>query len=292
VAQHGDTLTFEPALFSQGRQTLWLQAGPLLLDKNLTLVGPGHALLVISAHRASGVIRIAHGATVLLTKLTITRGLALPAGGIDNAGTLTLVQSTVSRNTGSGIVNRATGILSLRQSRITGNTFTGLSNEGRASLSRSTVQSNSTGIANVRGGGLTVRQSTVSGNTVTGLFNAGELRLHTTILAGNGTAHLPNTDCTGFGTLRNDGFTLTGLDTGCARDPTRGDLTVDPARVFTHVLQPLRNNGGPTLAHALWPRSPALDAGDPARCGGTDQWGVPRPQGARCDIGTFEREWP
>lgn len=54
-------------------------------------------------------------------------------------------------------------------------------------------------------------------------------------------------------------------------------------------LQPLAANGGPTSTMALNPGSPAIDAGDPS-CPppGTDQRGVNRPQGARCDIGAFE----
>jgi hypothetical protein len=67
---------------------------------------------------------------------------------------------------------------------------------------------------------------------------------------------------------------------------------VDPATVFTEVLGPLQDNGGPTWTHALLPGSPALDVGDPAQCPATDQRGVPRPQGAGCDIGAFELEQP
>ena len=38
----------------------------------------------------------------------------------------------------------------------------------------------------------------------------------------------------------------------------------------------------------LLQNSPAIDAGDNATCTATDQRGVPRPQGAACDIGAFE----
>ena len=58
------------------------------------------------------------------------------------------------------------------------------------------------------------------------------------------------------------------------------------------ILNPtLANNGGPTLTHALVPGSPALDAvatGCPPPT--TDQRGVARPQGARCDIGAVEAQ--
>jgi hypothetical protein len=54
-------------------------------------------------------------------------------------------------------------------------------------------------------------------------------------------------------------------------------------------LGPLANNGGPTLTLALLPGSPAIDAGNPATCTASDQRGVARPQGDRCDIGAYEK---
>jgi hypothetical protein len=55
------------------------------------------------------------------------------------------------------------------------------------------------------------------------------------------------------------------------------------------------NHGGPTNTAALLPGSPAINAGNPQGCTdtagkpiSTDQRGVHRPQGTRCDIGAFE----
>jgi hypothetical protein len=59
-------------------------------------------------------------------------------------------------------------------------------------------------------------------------------------------------------------------------------------------LGPLADNGGPTQTHALLPGSVAIDAvTDCTLVDGTtpvteDQRGVPRPQGAACDVGAFE----
>jgi hypothetical protein len=53
-------------------------------------------------------------------------------------------------------------------------------------------------------------------------------------------------------------------------------------------LDPLADNGGATLTHALQPGSPALDAGANASCPATDQRGLARPQGPNCDIGAVE----
>jgi hypothetical protein len=50
---------------------------------------------------------------------------------------------------------------------------------------------------------------------------------------------------------------------------------------------PLANNGGSTPTHALLEGSPAADGAGPG-CPATDQRGISRPQGLRCDIGAFE----
>jgi predicted outer membrane repeat protein len=57
------------------------------------------------------------------------------------------------------------------------------------------------------------------------------------------------------------------------------------------LLGVLTNNGGFTKTMAILPEFPgssAIDAGDNASCPDTDQRGVKRPQGARCDIGAYE----
>jgi hypothetical protein len=62
-------------------------------------------------------------------------------------------------------------------------------------------------------------------------------------------------------------------------------VNVDP------MLLPLSAFDGVTLPfHALDPGSPAIDSADPTNCSGTDQRGVARPQGSRCDRGAYEKE--
>jgi hypothetical protein len=72
-------------------------------------------------------------------------------------------------------------------------------------------------------------------------------------------------------------------------DPANGSMpNTDP------LLGPLQDNGGPNWTHALLPVSPAIDAGDNAKCPPTDQRGFYRPIDgnddgiAVCDIGSFE----
>ncbi len=64
--------------------------------------------------------------------------------------------------------------------------------------------------------------------------------------------------------------------------PGIGNFNTDP------LLGSLADNGGFTRTMALLPGSPAIDAGDDANCPATDQRGVSRPQGSRCDIGAYE----
>ena len=67
-----------------------------------------------------------------------------------------------------------------------------------------------------------------------------------------------------------------------------GDIIADP------LLEPLTNNGGPTLTHAIPYGSPAVDAGSNGYCTNGDQRGYPRPVAADfgsipiCDIGAYE----
>jgi predicted outer membrane repeat protein len=55
-------------------------------------------------------------------------------------------------------------------------------------------------------------------------------------------------------------------------------------------VDPLADNGGPTLTHSLYHHSPAVDAGD---CHGVavDQRGESRPKNGACDLGSYELDY-
>ena len=57
-------------------------------------------------------------------------------------------------------------------------------------------------------------------------------------------------------------------------------------------LGPLGANGGPTQSEVPLAGSPAIDKGDNSNCPALDQRGIPRPQGAGCDIGAVELTTP
>ncbi|HWF16154.1 MAG TPA: choice-of-anchor Q domain-containing protein [Acidimicrobiales bacterium] len=93
----------------------------------------------------------------------------------------------------------------------------------------------------------------------------------------------PTLNC-GFGSagqIVSQGYNL---DSGSSCNLNQpGDISnADP------MVQPLANNGGQVLTGALAGGSPAVDAGTNHGCPNTDARGVPRPQGATCDIGAYE----
>ena len=65
----------------------------------------------------------------------------------------------------------------------------------------------------------------------------------------------------------------------------KGDLLNVPP-----LLTPLGHNGGPTLTHALWPESPAVNAGTNLTTATNDQRGFSRVACARTDAGAYEFE--
>jgi CSLREA domain-containing protein len=233
-------------------------------------------------------------------------------GGVSNVtgATAVFVDSTVSGNTatgsGGGVRNGPGASSTFTGSTISGNTAQdggGIFNSlgSSSTLTRSTVSGNR---ANDSGGGIHGGTGSLSSVTVTansadvdgnGLGNGGgvnaDLTLTNSILAGNADASPPPQtsipDCSGM--MVSGGFNLIGRNTGCVITPTTGDKIGTPGIPLDPGLGALRDNGGPTRTHALKGFSAARNSGaQGAGCPGTDQRGVPRPQGKRCDIGGYE----
>jgi Ca2+-binding RTX toxin-like protein len=155
-------------------------------------------------------------------------------------------------------------------------------------------------VSNSDSGTLTLANSTVSGNTAIcdydsgdgsggGVFNRGTLTLTRTLVSGNTASH-SGPEIEGSGIVVPNNFNLFGHNGQAGIvgfSPGRRDIV--PSVGLSAILLALADNGGPTLTHALAIGSPALDASPAdADCPPTDQRGVPRPQGVRCDIGAFE----
>jgi len=244
--------------------------------------------------------------TLTLTNSTVRGNTSTATSGGIHAlsGTLILIDSTVSDNTGAfvgGIYNRG-GSLTMTNSTVSGNTGGGsggiYDHEGTVILTNSTVSGNiaislSDGVGGVDNrGNMILTHSTVSGNTATAAFgvagirNSGIVTLGHTIIDNDIDSLQKN--CSGAATsFASFGYNVVS-DTSCHLNGT-GDIIVSSR------VGPLADNGGPTQTHALLSGSPAIDAIPLADCKDsflnditTDQRGVTRHQGSACDIGAVE----
>lgn len=76
---------------------------------------------------------------------------------------------------------------------------------------------------------------------------------------------------------------------GSVEDDNSCQMTAGSDRVNAAArLRRLARNGGPTKTHALKPASDAVNAARRQGCPGRDQRGLRRPQGNRCDAGSYE----
>src|SRR6266496_788844 len=294
AANDGDTITFAVS------GTIGLTSGELLVDKSITISGPGAESLAVDGNATSGVFHIGSGKTVTISGLTITNG----TGGIynDNA-MLTLSNCTISGNSGDGISNFAfygESYLQISDSVVSGNSGRGISNvasyEGSSAglqISNCTISGNSGGgiynDGNIGGGAAAeITNSTISNNSGSGIrntftedlqhFGYAGVTLSNCTISGNsaqygggiynyGYVGIANTvlkaGATGENIFNNFG-TVFSAGYNLSSDNGGGVLTCDGDRIDTDpMLGPLQDNGGPTFTHELLPGSPAMDAGNP-----------------------------
>ena len=196
-AIHVDTAVFDIS------GTIILTSGALVINKSLTITGPGAESLAISGGGTTRVFHITGGYAVAISGLTIQNGSTSGFGGgiYNDPGNLTLSNSTLSGNSaylgGGGVANL--GMLTLTNITLSGNSTTrgyggGIGNYygSTLTLTNSTLSGNSAvdyggGIFNL--GTLTVTNSTLSGNSATnsggGIFNDGTLTVINSTLSGN-----------------------------------------------------------------------------------------------------------
>jgi CSLREA domain-containing protein len=208
------------------------------------------------------------------------------------SGSLTVTRSTVSdndsTNNGGGIFFTSPGTLKVTNSTLSGNESSAWggalsTDEGTTNLQSATINRNvADADADFQGDGGGLDQ-----------FGTATVKLRNTILSGNldRSSFPENPDWNCNGGVVSEGYNLLSSNAGCAVAPATGDQTAaDPGLAF------LANNGGKTLTQALLLSSPAVNAGNPATpgsgsgaCPSTDQRGVPRSLGGRCDKGAYER---
>jgi beta-glucanase (GH16 family) len=287
-----------------------VSAGATATLRNLTLAN-GYGFQLAGGVLNNGNLTLDH---VIVTGNTMTTNAGdfwQGGGGIYNGGgaSLTLVDSTVSANragwSGGGIYSFFNTTTTLLRSTISGNTANdvggGIRSLGNMTITNSTLSGNTStgwhgGAIFQTDGNINITNSTIANNIAPGFAPSAlfigqfggsfvpTLTLTNTIITGN-----QSYACERFasGTAANvvSGGNNLVQDGSCS--PVASDLIVGNAR-----LGPLADNGGPTWTHALLAGSPALDAANDAACPATDQRGVTRPQGPRCDIGSVEQSTP
>ena len=186
-ASPGDTITFSlPA-----NSVITLTSNQLLIDKELTIIGPGADQLTITRANSDTNIFVIFriSAYVTLSGVTITNGSSTGDGSgggggivVVTFGNLTLSNSIVSGNTAG---QRGGGILNLN---------------GGVEVINSTIAGNSAGSSGggiYNDGGLSVRNSTIAGNSCPngsggGLFNTAGADISNTTISGNGRSGAPS----------------------------------------------------------------------------------------------------
>jgi hypothetical protein len=288
----------------------------------LTISGdesPAASPAVIDGSDSGTVVTVDNGSNVTLDYMTIQNGrTAGSGGGIENDGTLTVDNSTVTNNFSTGANGAgidSTGTLTVSNSTLSDNTANqnggGISGEsGTVTVSNTTISGNTAGSA---GGGVDlgastglITDSTITGNSAAsggGIDNgSGSLTVIDATISSNNNYGIVGSVTTGAtivaydtpadcqSPLTDTGYDLSS-DSSCGFTAASDDENTDPH------LGALADNGGPTLTQLPAPLS--LEVGaipNPTTldsylvCGGaTDQRGLNRPFGASsCNIGAVE----
>jgi len=254
-ASPGDTIDVGPGTFS-GDMTI-----PSCLDtpcvSPLTIQGSESGSAPATILNPANIQASNRSGQTTLNQLTIDGDISAVYG--------TAVDISDSTVTGGGVCScETTAIVNITDSTLSGNSDAVDATDGSASISisASTISDNTVGIEGIDFG----------------------VSLAGTVLGGNGK------DCeSGGSTVADDGYNLDEDGTCGFSTANHSQSDVDPD------LGPLDNNGGPTETQAPALGSPALDqipAGTSSLCPGSDQRGVPRPQGSECDIGAVELIMP
>jgi hypothetical protein len=234
-ANDGDTIDFGVT------GTITLTTDWLLVEKSITISGPGSNNLAVDSNHARRAFYIGWGRTVTISGLAITNGYAVDGGAIwNNHGTLTINDSAFSGNSatdGGCILNDGAGpfqgsaTLTINNSTLIGNSsaYHGgvLYNKG------------SRGSATI-----TINNSTLSGNSATAfggaIYNAGDygsasLTINSSTLSGNSTDSIGGAICNlgsaGSATVTINNSTLSGNSAnsgaGIFNDGFSGSVTLN-----------------------------------------------------------------
>jgi fibronectin-binding autotransporter adhesin len=181
----GETIQFARSAYG----TITLSSGPLVVASSVTIDGPGATNLTINGNDAFQDLRVQAAVTARVSGLTITGGEAPTSypynvgGGIFNAGTLTVANCVVTKNSAPGY-DQGGGIFNAGSLTVTGSV-----------LSDNTADSGG-GISSYRGD-VNVTNCVISGNS--GAFGGGissyqgDVNVTNCVISGNAGAGVVNT---------------------------------------------------------------------------------------------------
>jgi hypothetical protein len=264
--------------------TITLGSALPTITGNLTINGPTTAPgITIDGNNAYRVLFVS-GGTLSINDLTIANGNPAGGGGggifLDNAGILTVTNSTFSGNSGKfggGINIQDDSTLTVTNSTFSGNTAAAgggiYSQSGTVTVTNSTFFGNRAVATN--GGGI-------------GIFSGGTLNLKGTILADSTGAN-----CGSFfdSTINDIGYNIAD-DDSCNFTTTTSQVITPTSAIG--LASALAQNGGPTQTIALngTPANtfiPAADCTDQSRDPlTTDQRGFVRPVNGTCSAGAYQ----
>ena len=223
-----------------------------------------------------------HGGSLAILNSTLSGNNAGGYGGAvyNSAGTATISGSTMLSNTagsdfgGGGIFN--VGTLILTNNTLAGNSASGLSGGGLYNYAGTATLTNNTLAFNSASSGGDIYNDT-----------AATLNLYNNILAnsaGGGDCFNNSGTVSGNHNINEDAANGCGLAVG----PGQNTVGLDPGLSSLYAWQPPAYF--PLLAGSI-----AIDAGDDTKCAAapvnnSSQNGLARPQGAHCDIGSYERD--
>jgi hypothetical protein len=300
-----------------GGETISIPAGAyelasvLVVNKSLTLTGAGARATILDGGHTTQIFSItAPAAQATITGVTMRNGKSSGGGALASSVPLTLTDDAIlgSSSSGGGGALSITAAFTIERALFAGNSasgsggaiYYGPSTPVVGTVADSTMTQNSSGAI----GGAIDEQNTSTeslhllndsfvGNTATsqgGVFRAWSgthIDYRNTLFVQNQAPAGPNCEWGGGAVVTSLGHNAQDVnDPECLMTQPTDKNTVVPQ------LGLLQGNGGPTdtLLPALG--SPLIDAGDPANCPGSDQRGVPHPQGGGCDIGAVERTAP
>ncbi len=214
AAAPGDTIGFAPGL-----PTIELTSGELLIDKVLTISGPGAAQLTVERSAESGtplfhIFHVNADVNAAISGLTIRHG-STPAdtngGAISNSGVLTITACTITDNLSSGSGGLGGGAI-----------YNNGGDPGATLMISSSTISENSALGSLGGGGIldgggtvTIANSTISGNSADsgnggGIYTLGVTTITNSTISGNGAASGNGGGIYTFGTLTITNSTLSG----------------------------------------------------------------------------------